>query len=511
MLRGVANAMEAHHRVRILDEAVVDAVKLSSRYLAGRQLPDKAISVLDTACARVALSRASVPAAIENVMRLIENTEREITALKKEQDSAHDARLDDLKARREQLEQDLAAQEAAFNEQKTLVTAIGKLREQLATTSEGKTKKARPDPVRAQLHAKQLALHGLHRTQPLVYDCVDGATIAEVIASWTGIPLGRMVADEIDTVRHLQALLEQRVVGQSHALAAIARRIAIAKASLEDPSKPKGVFLLVGPSGVGKTETALALADTLYGGERNLITINMSEYQEAHSISGLKGSPPGYVGYGEGGALTEAVRRKPYSIVLLDEAEKAHPDVLELFFQVFDKGLLEDAEGREVDFKNTIIILTSNVGTDLIMQAVEHGVKVNGEQRAPMPEDLLELLRRDLQQTFKPAFLGRLSVIPYYPIRDDIMRRIVALKLNKVEARLAQNHGATLSYDEALVESIIARCTEVDSGARDADAIIANTVLARMSDDILARMAQGKPVQSVTLKIKKGELSVAVK
>jgi type VI secretion system protein VasG len=296
MLRGVANAMEAHHRVRILDEAVVEAVKLSSRYLTGRQLPDKAISVLDTACARVALSRASVPATIENIRRLIENTEREIAALKKEQDTAHDARLTELHARHEQLQGDLAAQQAACDEQKNLVTDIGALREQLATApapTERKNKKAKPDPTRTQLHTKQRALHELHRTQPLIYDCVDGATIAEVIAGWTGIPLGRMVADEIDTVRHLHALLEQRVVGQSHALATIARRIAIAKANLEDPGKPKGVFLLVGPSGVGKTETALALADTLYGGERNLITINMSEYQEAHSVSGLKGSPPG--------------------------------------------------------------------------------------------------------------------------------------------------------------------------------------------------------------------------
>ena len=514
IMRGVATAMEVHHRVRILDEAVVEAVKLSSRYLTGRQLPDKAISVLDTACARVALSRASTPAAIESIQHLMENAKLEIAALTKEQDSAHDARLAELGARLEQLQLDLAAQQAACDEQRALVADIGTLREQLITTPPKKVngpRKVKPDSVRAQLHVKQQALQELHRAQPLIYDCVDGATIAEVIAGWTGIPLGRMVADEIDSVRNLQVLLEQRVVGQTHALAAIARRIAIAKASLEDPGKPKGVFLLVGPSGVGKTETALALADTLYGGERNLITINMSEYQEAHSVSGLKGSPPGYVGYGEGGALTEAVRRKPYSVVLLDEVEKAHPDVLELFFQVFDKGLLEDAEGREVDFKNTIIILTSNVGSDLIMRAVEHGVTVDGAQRAPMPEDLLVLLRRDLQQAFKPAFLGRLSVIPYYPIRDDIMRRIVALKLDKVKSRLAQNHGAVLSYDAALVDSIVSRCTEVDSGARDADAIIANTVLARMSDDILARMAEGKPVQSVTLKIKKGELAVAVK
>ncbi|MBP6656177.1 MAG: AAA family ATPase, partial [Propionivibrio sp.] len=319
------------------------------------------------------------------------------------------------------------------------------------------------------------------------------------------------VADEIDTVRNLHALLEQRVVGQTHALELIARRIQIAKANLEDPGKPKGVFLLVGPSGVGKTETALAVADTLYGGERNLITINMSEYQEAHTVSGLKGSPPGYVGYGEGGVLTEAVRRKPYSVVLLDEVEKAHPDVLELFFQVFDKGLLEDAEGREVDFKNTIIILTSNVGTDLIMGAVEHGVTVEGKNRAPTPEDLIELLRTSLQKAFKPAFLGRLSVIPYYPISDEIMRLIVGLKLDKVKARLLTNHGAALKFDQGLIDLIVARCTEVDSGARDAEAIITNTVLTQISDQVLARMAEGQPVQAVDLKVRKDKLIVAVR
>jgi type VI secretion system protein VasG len=516
MMRAVATSMEAHHNVRILDEAVVEAVKLSSRYIMGRQLPDKSISVLDTACARVALSRASVPAAVEGVTRLIESTDREIAALKKELDTAHETRLAELGARRGDLEQELLCRQAALGEQERLISEIDSLRKQLAAmpvedARKGKKPKSEADKVRTELHLKQQALHDLHKLEPLIYECVDAAAIAEVISGWTGIPLGRMIANEIETVRNLQELLEQRVVGQSHALKQIARRIQIAKANLEDPGKPKGVFLLAGPSGVGKTETALALADTLYGGERNLITINMSEYQEAHAVSGLKGSPPGYVGYGEGGVLTEAVRRKPYSVVLLDEVEKAHPDVLELFFQVFDKGVLEDAEGREVDFKNTVIILTSNVGTDLIMNAVEHGVRVDGEQRPPTPEDLLELLRNDLQKAFKPAFLGRLSVVPYYPIADDVMRRIVALKLTRVKARLKANHGAELEYDDALLDTIVSRCTEVDSGARDADTIIANTILTRMSDEILARMAQGQPVHSVSLKVKKGDLAVQVK
>lgn len=519
MLRGIANAMESHHQVRILDEAVVDAVKLSSRFLSGRQLPDKAISVLDTACARVALSRAGKPSAVEDVERLIQNIDREVAALSKEQDPAHKPRLEELQARRKELEKDLETHRAGFAEQQRLVEEITGLRTQLAEVAGGEarpaSRKAKGSADAAKLRAalveKQHQLHDLHARCPLIYECVDGATIAEVISGWTGIPLGGMVANEIDTVRNLRQLLEARVVGQSHALELITRRIQIAKANLEDPGKPKGVFLLVGPSGVGKTETALALADTLYGGERNLITINMSEYQEAHSVSGLKGSPPGYVGYGEGGVLTEAVRRKPYSVVLLDEVEKAHPDVLELFFQVFDKGVLEDAEGREVDFRNTVIILTSNVGTELIMRAVEHGVTVEGKNRPPTPEDLVELLRKDLQRAFKPAFLGRLAVIPYYPIGDEVMRRIVGLKLDKVSKRLLANHGAKLVCDDALADLIVARCTEVDSGARDADAIITNTVLAQVSEQVLVRMAGGQAVRTVEVKVRKDKLAVAVK
>lgn len=537
MVRGIANAMEIHHQVRIVDEAVQEAVKLSSRYITGRQLPDKAISVLDTACARVALSRASKPAAVEDVERLIQNLDRESLALKKEQDPTHNKRLDELASRRKGLELDLASCQAMFVEQRQLVEEIASLRNALdmqlgeagaeqepitaGHTKNGKNtgkavekrrgRKSAESSLRNNLLSTQQRLRSLYQNQPYIFECVDGATIADVISGWTGIPLGGMQADEIDTVRNLHRLLEKRVVGQTHALELIARRIQIAKANLEDPGKPKGVFLLVGPSGVGKTESALALADILYGGERNLITINMSEYQEAHTVSGLKGSPPGYVGYGEGGVLTEAVRRNPYSVVLLDEVEKAHPDVLELFFQVFDKGLLEDAEGREVNFKNTIIILTSNVGSDLIMEAVEHGVTIEGTNRQPTPEDLIGLLRSSLQRSFKPAFLGRLSVIPYYPISDGIMRLIVSLKLDRVGQRLLINHGAQLSYDQGLVDLIVARCTEVDSGARDAEAIITNTVLAQISDHVLARMAQGHSVQTVDLKISRDRLVVVVK
>lgn len=527
MVRGIAPAMERHHNVRILDEAVVDAVRMSSRYLAGRQLPDKAISVLDTACARVALSRASKPAAITDLARMIENLKREDAALRKEQDPGHAKRLEEIRLRCLELDKDLAKQQAAFDVQLDLVRNIGLLRRQIEeagpddagvsmqSSKSGGRKKSNSgvsasDALQQQLREAQEKLCDLHQAQPLIYECVDSAAVAEIISGWTGIPLGRMVANEIDVVRQLKALLGERVVGQEHALELIAQRVQIAKASLEDPGKPKAVFLLVGPSGVGKTETALALADTLYGGEKNLVTINMSEYQEAHSVSGLKGSPPGYVGYGEGGVLTESVRRRPYSVVLLDEVEKAHPDVLELFFQVFDKGVLEDAEGREVDFRNTIIILTSNVGTNLIMKAVEHGVSVDGKTRQPTPEDLQELLRKELQDAFKPAFLGRLSVVPYYPISDDVMRTIVDLKLKKVGLRLLRNHGATLRYDKSLLDLIVSRCVEVDSGARDADAIISRAVLAEMSGEVLARMAAGKSVQSVSLKVRKDRLTAVV-
>jgi len=513
MLRGIVGVMEAHHKVRILDEAVVEAVKLSARYITGRQLPDKGVSVLDTACAQVALSLAGRPAPIEDVAHLMENLEREQQALAREGASAQiTTRLAEITAQRSALEKQLQELQKTYELQRTLVEEIRALRTQIAHISlkaKGKNVKAAND-LDKQLGKALAKLEALHKIQPMVYECVDASAIAEIISSWTGIPLGRMVEDELEAVRKLESLLEARVVGQSHALALIAHRIQIAKANLEDPNKPKGVFLLVGPSGVGKTETALALADTLYGGERNLVSINMSEYQEAHSVSGLKGSPPGYVGYGEGGVLTESVRRKPYCVLLLDEVEKAHPDVLELFFQVFDKGVLEDAEGREVDFKNTVIILTSNVGTDLIMRADEHGVTVEGKARPATPEDLVELLRDDLQKAFKPAFLGRLTVVPYYPVKDKVLEKIVRLKLEKVRARIKTNHSAELSYDDALVRLITERCLDVDSGARNADAVISDSVLMALSNEILARMAAKKPVKSIAMKVKKGEMKVEI-
>ncbi len=502
MMRGIAVAMEAHHKVRILDEAVVEAVKLSSRYVSGRQLPDKCVSVLDTACARVALSQASMPAAVEDLTRLIENIGRETAALQKEsEDPHHLSRIEELETRRVELEADLKKQMGEQEAQAVLVQEIRSLRAEA-----GKGGKDGQAKLRAALDQ----LRAAHKVQPLIYECVDGSTIAEVISGWTGIPLGRMVSDEIGTVRNLKALLEARVIGQAYALDLITRHIQIARANLEDPGKPKGVFLLVGPSGVGKTETALALADVLYGGERNLISINMSEYQEAHTVSGLKGSPPGYVGYGEGGVLTEAVRRKPYSVVLLDEVEKAHPDVLELFYQVFDKGLMEDAEGREIDFRNTIIILTSNAGSDLVMRAVEHGVKEGEKTRQPTPQDLVEVLRGTLQKIFKPAFLGRLSVVPFYPVQDEVLKAIIRLKLERLRKRIEANHAAAMTYDDALVDLMAERCTEVESGARNADAIISSLILSELSTRLLERMAEGRKIKSIAVKLKKQKVSFQI-
>lgn len=511
MLRGVATAMEAHHGVRILDEAVVEAVKLSSRYISGRQLPDKAVSVLDTACARVALSQASTPAAVEDLTRLIENLDRETAALEKEaEDPRHTPRLAEMKVRREALELDLAKQLEEQRRQSALVEEVKGFRKEAGTPQEPVGKGSKPVDRHVKLREAQGRLREAHKAQPLIYECVDGSTVAEVISGWTGIPLGRMVADEIDTVRNLKTLLEARVIGQSHALELIAKTIQIARANLDDPGKPKGVFLLVGPSGVGKTETALALADVLYGGERNLISINMSEYQEAHTVSGLKGSPPGYVGYGEGGVLTEAVRRKPHSVVLLDEVEKAHPDVLELFYQVFDKGLMEDAEGREIDFRNTIIILTSNIGSDLVMRAVEHGVVEGEAKRQPTAQDLEEILRNTLQKAFKPAFLGRLRVVPYFPVQDEILKAITRLKLDRICRRISANHSAEMTYDATLIDLLVERCTEVESGARNADAIISALILSELSDRLLEKMAEAKKVKSIGLKLKKGKIQFAI-
>jgi type VI secretion system protein VasG len=492
MLRGVGQAMAAHHKVRILDEAIVEAVKLSARFIPGRQLPDKAVSVLDTACAKVAIGQNATPARIEDARRHLEVLRTEQAQLEKEQAGGadHTKRLAEISEEIAATTSALAADEERFAREQALVARYNAVLDRIETLAADDPARAE---VRAELDALRAELRQVQGFEPMVLPVVDGAAVAQIIADWTGIPVGRMVADEIQTILRLQEALEERVIGQSHALAAIAQRVRTSRANLEDPNKPKGVFLLVGTSGVGKTETAIALADILYGGERSMITINMSEYQEAHTVSSLKGSPPGYVGYGEGGVLTEAVRRRPYSVVLLDEIEKAHPDVLELFFQVFDKGRMEDGEGREIDFRNTLIILTSNAGTDIVMQACRD------RSNPPSVEELNDLLKPELNRVFKPAFLGRTTVIPYYPLSDDNLRKIVRLKLNKIGKRIHANHGASFEYEDGVVDAIAARCTEVDSGARNIDNILNGTVLPEVSGYVLERMAEGGTIHAIKI------------
>jgi type VI secretion system protein VasG len=478
------------------------SVKLSARYLSGRQLPDKSVSLLDTACARVALGQAATPPAVEDARRRIESLKVEIGILERE--SATGARhADRLEAQAEELrqaERRLGELEARWERERGAVEEIRGVRDRIEKQLLASKAAAGDAPVRpatdlaslqTDLDSRTAALRQIQGESPLMQVSVDAQTIAEVISGWTGIPVGKMLADEIYAVLNLKAKLEERVIGQPSALEAIGQRVRTSRANLTDPRRPVGVFLLVGPSGVGKTETALALADALYGGERNLVVINMSEYQEAHTVSGLKGSPPGYVGYGEGGVLTEAVRRKPYSVVLLDEVEKAHPDVMELFFQVFDKGTLEDGEGREVDFKHTVILLTSNVGTDTVMSLCADPMTTPGH------EALAEALRPDLLKVFKPAFLGRLITVPYLPIGDAVMAQIIRLQLGRIARRMKENHKAAFTYSDGLVDAIAGRCTEVASGARNVDHILTRTLLPEISQEFLARMASGQSVSRV--------------
>jgi type VI secretion system protein VasG len=532
MMRGLIEPLESHHKVRILDEAVEDSVRLSHRYISGRQLPDKSVSVLDTACARVAIGQAATPPAVEDARRTIEHCTTEMEALAREEavGTDHGQRLRNLAERKGAEEAKLAALTAQWEKEKELIGKIRDLRAQLEEMAVPKKKpgakpaaaapaaapsasaapsavpaaSALPPPdagaLRAELDALDEELEALQGETPLMQACVSSQTIAEVISGWTGIPVGKMLTDEIHTVLTLKDRLEQRVIGQPHALEAIASRIRTARANLTDPRRPIGVFLLVGPSGVGKTESALTLAEALYGGERNLITINMSEYQEAHTVSSLKGSPPGYVGYGEGGVLTEAVRRRPYSVVLLDEVEKAHPDVMELFYQVFDKGVLEDGEGREIDFKNTVIILTTNAATDTLTKLCAD------PDTAPEPDKLVEAIKPELNKIFKPALLGRMVIVPYYPIAEAVMRQIIRLQLGRIGDRLAENHGAAFRYDEAVVDEIAGRCKEVESGARNVDHILTRTVLPEMSGEFLSRMAEGRTISSVHVTVGEGGL-----
>ena len=499
MLRAMAPLMERHFGIRIRDEAVTEAVRLSHRYISGRQLPDKAVSVLDTACARVALAQSGTPALLETAAKNMERIDAEINALRREEGGDADddvrrrKRVQRLTDERAALAEGHAKNADRWQREQSIVAAISRQRAAGAATG--------VNEVRA-LKEELAALQG---EAPMVPVEVDAATVAAIVSGWTGIPLGKMVKDEIQTILKLGDALQARILGQPDAIAAVAQRVRTARANLDDPNKPKGVFMFVGPSGVGKTETALALADLLYGGERKLLTINMSEYQEAHSVSGLKGSPPGYVGYGQGGVLTEAVRRNPYSVVLLDEIEKAHPDVTELFFQVFDKGVMDDAEGREIDFRNTIIIATSNAGSATVMQACLN------KEVPPKIDELEALLRPQLAKHFKPAFLGRLKVVPFYPLPDAVLARIIALKLDRIGRRIAEQHHAEFSYDEALVEAVLARCTEVDSGARNVDHILNGTLLPEIAEAVLEKMAQGAAISRIKVGAGKGQFKYTIK
>jgi type VI secretion system protein VasG len=510
-MRGLVDTLERHHNVRILDEATDAAVRLSHRYISGRQLPDKAVSVLDTASARVALGQMTTPSPIEDCQRRISLIDTEMFILERESltGANFSERLGELSKEKADTEARLGELTKKWEEEKNYVEALRSIRDRLeahaaalkkgaAEGTDGHLSEAEVSRLQSDIARLNDELAKVQGDSPLVQVCVDSQAVAEVVSGWTGIPVGKVVKDEIQTVLTLQDRLEERVIGQSHALDAISQRIRTSRAKLEDPRRPIGVFMLVGPSGVGKTETALALADALFGGERNLVVINMSEYQEGHTVSGLKGSPPGYVGYGEGGVLTEAVRRKPYSVVLLDEIEKAHTDVMELFYQVFDKGMLEDAEGREVDFKNTLILMTSNAGTDTIAKLCAD------PDTKPEPEALSEALRPDLLKIFKPAFLGRAIIVPYYPIADDIMRKIIELQLGRIRSRLLENHRAQFTYDPALVEEVARRCTEVESGARNVDHILTRTLLPEISREFLARMASGEPISQVRVGVQGG-------
>ncbi len=497
MLRGILGPMEKHHRVRISDAAIVAAVELSSRYIPARQLPDKAVSLLDTACARVAISQAAVPAAVADLGVAIAAREAEKAALVSDRDlgSAVDERVEAIDAEVAGLKDRLAVLQGEWEAERAVVAEIAALREKLGTPG--------AEDARAGLKTKFAALEAIDPEKRMIYPHVDAPAVASVVSDWTGIPVGRMVRNEIETVLNLADVLEKRVVGQRHGLEMIARRIETNRAGLDNPAKPIGVFMLCGPSGVGKTETALALAEALYGGEANMISINMSEYQEAHTVSGLKGAPPGYVGYGEGGRLTEAVRRRPYSVILLDEVEKAHPDVHEVFFQVFDKGIMEDGTGRRIDFKNTLIILTSNVGTDTIMALAAR------PEVAADPEGLAAALRPDLLGVFPPALLGRIVTIPYFPLSAAMLGGIVRLQLDRVAARVRDAQKAALGYDDAVVEHVVSLCNDPDSGGRMIDNIITNTLLPALSRAFLKRSLAKEEVRGVRVGVADGAFTYA--
>lgn len=536
MMRGMASTMENHHRVQVLDEALEASVRLSHRYIPARQLPDKCVSLLDTACARVAVSQHAVPAEVDDSRRTIEALQTELEIINREKTVGVDTttREESVNNNLEEEHANLDVLDERWNSEKELVKEILDIRSQLrgqvgkVEGTESELEKAADSAAESvsvdtgssvektdeqaeeltpeqredllqNLRGLQQQLSKLQGESPLILPSVDSQAVASVVADWTGIPVGRMVKNEAEAVLKLGETLNKRVIGQRHALDIIARRIQTSRARLDNPNKPIGVFMLCGPSGVGKTETGLALAESLYGGEQNVITINMSEFQEAHTVSTLKGAPPGYVGYGEGGILTEAVRRKPYSVVLLDEIEKAHPDVHEIFFQIFDKGWMEDAEGRYIDFKNTLILLTSNVGTELIMNMCKD------PELIPEPEGITKALHEPLLKVFPAALLGRLVVIPYYPLSDEVMHLIIRLQLGRIKKRIAENHKIPFTYDDEVINVIASRCGEVESGARVVDAILTNTVLPKISQEFLTKMMEGEKIERVNVSIEDGD------
>ncbi len=511
MIRGLAPVLEKHHKVDLLDEALEAAARLSHRYIPSRQLPDKAVSLIDTACARVAISQHATPPALEDCRHSISALESELAIIERESAIGidHQQRKTGIDANLTSEKDRLAKLETAYKKEKEVVDEILQIRRKLrlaspsgAAKNDGaKSEELLPEDrekMVEKLRVLEKDLLTIQGEDPLILSSVDEQAVASVVADWTGIPVGRMVKNEIQAVLNLADSLEKRVIGQRHGLEAVAKRIQTSRAGLDNPSKPIGVFLLAGPSGVGKTETALALSESLYGGESNIITINMSEFQEAHTVSTLKGAPPGYVGYGEGGILTEAVRRRPYSVVLLDEVEKAHPDVHEIFFQVFDKGMMEDGEGRLIDFKNTIILLTTNVGSDLIMNMCKD------PEMMPSPEGVAKALRQPLLKVFPAALLGRLVVIPYFPLTDQMLRSIIRLQLSRIQKRIGENQQIAFSYDEAVVELIASRCTELESGGRMVDAILTQTLLPEISRELLTRLMEGAPARKVEVVLKDG-------
>jgi type VI secretion system protein VasG len=524
MMRGVASTLEDHHQVQILDEALDASVRLSHRYIPARQLPDKSVSLLDTTCARVAISQAAVPAEVDDSQRRIEALETELAIIGREKAIGMDTEERESAAL-EKLDQErvrLTKLSERWESEKALVEELLQIQQQLKglkgddeesgakddVTEPGEPQEeAEPIPEASaeemiqRLSELKSELSELQGERPLILPSVDAQAVASVVGDWTGIPVGRMVKNEIETILNLSDTLAKRVIGQDHALQMISRRIQTSRANLDNPNKPIGVFMLCGPSGVGKTETGLTLAESLYGGEQNVITINMSEFQEAHTVSTLKGAPPGYVGYGEGGILTEAVRRKPYSVVLLDEVEKAHPDVHEIFFQVFDKGWMEDGEGRHIDFKNTLILLTSNVGTEMIDNLCKD------PELMPEPDAIASSLHDPLMKVFPAALLGRLVVIPYYPLSDEVLAKVVRLQLSRIEARIQENHSIPLTYDDSVVNLIISRCTEVESGARMVDAILTNTLLPEISRHILIEKMEARSIGKIDIGVENDEFS----